>query len=107
MFFKLYSAGNAYRLLILDGHTSHFNWRFFDYCLNVKIIPFCLPAHSTHLLQPLDVGLFSPLQRHYGNGLDEFIRKGHAGMNKGEFLPFVLPVYLKFSIFYLYKLIPI
>ncbi|PWW72531.1 hypothetical protein C7212DRAFT_61700, partial [Tuber magnatum] len=55
--------------------------RFFDYCLNVKIIPFCLPAHSTHLLQPLDVRLFSPLQRHYGNGLDEFVRNCHAETN--------------------------
>ena len=77
-------------MLILDGNVSHFNWEFFDYCLNAKIIPLCLPAHSTHLVQPLDVGLFSPLQRHYSNGLDEFIRKGHAGMNKGEFLPYVV-----------------
>ena len=51
-----YSAGTEYRLLILDGHSSHYNWEFFDYCLNAKILPLCLPAHSTHLLQPLDVG---------------------------------------------------
>ncbi|PWW76365.1 CENP-B protein [Tuber magnatum] len=67
------SAGNSYRLLSLDGDVSYFNCEFFDYCLNAKIIPFCLPAHSTHLLQPLDVGIFGPLQRHYSNGLDEFI----------------------------------
>ena len=86
----LCSAGTEYRLLILDGHTSHFKREFFDYCLNGKILPLCLPAHSTHLLQPLDVGLFGPLQRHYSNGLDSFIRKGNAGMNKGEFLPLVI-----------------
>jgi len=84
---QLYRAGTEYRLLILDGHTSHFNREFFDYCLNAKILPLCLPAHSTHILQPLDVGLFSPLQRYYSNGLDAFISKGNAGMNKGEFLP--------------------
>ena len=77
-------------MLILDGHVSHFNWEFFDYCLNAKIIPLCLPTHSTHLVPPLEVGLFSPLQRHYSNGLHEFIRKGHAGMNKGESLPYVV-----------------
>ena len=88
-----YRAGTEYRLLILDGHSSHFNWEFFDYCLNAKILPLCLPAHSTHILQPLDVGLFSPLQRHYSNGLDAFIRKGNAGMNKGEFLPLVIIFY--------------
>ncbi|PWW79434.1 CENP-B protein, partial [Tuber magnatum] len=79
-------AGNKYRLLILDGNNSHFNWEFFDFCLNTKIISLYLPAHSTHLLQPLDMGLFSPLQCYYSNGLNEFIQKGHAGMNKEEFL---------------------
>jgi len=76
--------------LILDGHVSHFNWQFSDYRLNAKIIPLCLPAQSTYLVQPLDVGLFSPLQRHYSNGPHDFIRKGPSGMNKGEFLPYVL-----------------
>jgi len=83
----LTSAAGGYRLLILNGHMSPYNSEFFDYYLNVKIIPFCLPAHSTHLLQPLDVGLFSPLQRYYSNGLDDLMRKGHAGINKLEFLP--------------------
>lgn len=86
-----YRAEGEYRLLLLDGHTSHFNWEFFGYCLDHKIIPFCLPAHSTHLLQPLDVGLFSPLQRRYSNGLDTWM--GHQAnhcMNftKGDFLPY-------------------
>jgi len=81
-------ADGKYRLLILDGHTSHFNWAFFEFCLNNKIIPFCLPAHSTHLLQPLDVGLFGPLQRYYSNGLDTWMRKGIQGnFTKADFLP--------------------
>jgi len=82
-------AGSGFCLLLLDGHGSHFNWEFFDFCLSNKIIPLCLPAHSTHLLQPLDVGLFSPLQRFYSNGLDEWIRRGNHGpcFTKGDFLP--------------------
>lgn len=55
------SAGENYWLLLLDGHTSHVNWEFFDLCLHKRIFPFCLPAHSTHLLQPLNVGLFAAL----------------------------------------------
>ena len=27
---SLFSNGNEYRLLILDGHTSHYNWQLFD-----------------------------------------------------------------------------
>ena len=30
----------------------------------------CLPPHSTHLLQPLDVGLFGPLQHAYPEEID-------------------------------------
>ena len=49
------------RLLTLDGHVSHINYKFLRYYEQNDIIVFCLPPHSTHLLQPLDVGLFSPL----------------------------------------------
>jgi hypothetical protein len=49
---------------------SHFNWEFFDFYLKNNFYPICLPVHSTHLLQPLDVGLFGPLQRAYTTELE-------------------------------------
>jgi len=48
---------NETRLLILDGHVSHINYKFLKYCEQNDIIVLCLAAHSTHLLQPLDVVL--------------------------------------------------
>lgn len=75
------------RLLIIDGHTSHVAFEFLDYCLSHDIIVFCLPSHSTHLLQPLDVGLFSPLQHYYGRAVDDLIRTTHRGIHKGNFFP--------------------
>ena len=54
-------ANGRWRLLLVDGHISHVSWQSFDYTLKNKIQPFCLPSKSTHILQPLDVGLFSPL----------------------------------------------
>ena len=33
---------------------------------NIQILPFCFIAHSTHLCQPLDVVIFSMMQRSYG-----------------------------------------
>jgi DDE superfamily endonuclease len=42
----------------MDGHSSHLTKEFIDYCFNYKISPFLLPAHSTHLLQPLDISVF-------------------------------------------------
>jgi hypothetical protein len=57
-------AAHRPRLIILDGHRSHITLEFCEYDLVHNIALFCLPPHSTHMLQPLDVGLFGPLQ-HY------------------------------------------
>ena len=40
----------GYRLLILDGHGSHLTPRFDEICEENKIIPICMPPHSSHLL---------------------------------------------------------
>ena len=50
-----------YRLLLLDGHRSHYNLPFCEYAWDNKIILMSYPGNSIHLLQPLDVGLFAPL----------------------------------------------
>lgn len=46
------------RLLILDGHRSHITAEFEQYCLDNSIITLCMPPHSSHLCQPLDVSCF-------------------------------------------------
>ena len=56
---------NRIRLLVLDGHSSHVNDKFFDQCDKLRIRVAILPPHSTHRLQPLDVGFFSPLSTAY------------------------------------------
>jgi hypothetical protein len=55
-------ATGAYRLLVLDGHESHHSTEFELYCKENKIITLCMPAHSSHILQPLDVGCFAALE---------------------------------------------
>jgi hypothetical protein len=45
-----------------------------------------MPPHSSHLLQPLDVGCFSVLKRMYGKQIGEFIRVGINHIDKTEFL---------------------
>ncbi|GEQ71051.1 hypothetical protein JCM33374_g4732 [Metschnikowia sp. JCM 33374] len=44
-----------YRLLIFDGHGSHVTEEFLEACHERDIIPLCMPPHSSHILQPLDV----------------------------------------------------
>lgn len=64
----------TYRMLIVDGYESHLSAEFDQYCKVNKIIIVGLPAHSSHLLQPLDVALHSPLKRTYGHQINLFIR---------------------------------
>ena len=62
---KAHTKGTK-RLLIMDGHGSHHSGRFEEFCVQNSIITLCLPPHSSHLLQPLDVGCFRPLKTSYG-----------------------------------------
>jgi hypothetical protein len=55
-------ARRRHRLLILDGHGSHLTPEFVHYCKDNRIILLCLPPHTSHMLQPLDVSCFSPLK---------------------------------------------
>jgi hypothetical protein len=59
---------------------------FQDYCKENKIIALCMPPHSSHLLQPLDVVLYSLLKRHYGDGISLLARSRIYYINKETFL---------------------
>lgn len=76
----------AYRMLLLDGHGSHCTRDFITFCDEKNIIPFCLPAHTTHLIQPLDVVVFQPLKHFHAEAIDYATRTGCSDFNKIEFL---------------------
>ncbi|KAI1676137.1 DDE superfamily endonuclease [Pyrenophora tritici-repentis] len=77
----------ARRLLILDGHESHQLLEFQELCKENNIYTLCMPPHSSHLLQPLDVGCFSPLKRAYSREVESLIRHQINHITKLEFLP--------------------
>ncbi|USP74406.1 hypothetical protein yc1106_01680 [Curvularia clavata] len=79
------TAGD-YRLLIVDGYGSHATPEFDQYCAENKIITLCMPPHTFYLLQPLDVGCYSPLKRAYGREVDELARQGVYYIDKIDFL---------------------
>ena len=54
-----------WRLMLFDRHSSYISSEVIRTCIANKIILLCLPPHSTHLLQPLDIGLFGPLTSFY------------------------------------------
>ena len=55
-----------WRLLLLDSHITHCKDDFIIKCHENHIVPFQFPSHLTHVLQPLDVGMFRPC-KHYHN----------------------------------------
>ena len=75
-----------YRLLILDGHGSHLTPKFDEICEKNNIIAICMPPHSSHLLQPLDIGCFAVLKRSYGRLVESKIRVGINHIDKLDFL---------------------
>ncbi|KAL1956001.1 hypothetical protein VTO42DRAFT_7901 [Malbranchea cinnamomea] len=81
-----------YRLLILDGHGSHNGPEFDRFCMENSIIPLYMPSHSSHLLQPLDVGCYSHLKQLYKKEVEKQMRLGINHIDKDEFLTIYLSV---------------
>jgi hypothetical protein len=78
-------ARGPYRMLVLDGHESHESAEFQEYCKAHNIITLCLPPHSSHLTQPLDVGCFSALKKAYSRQIETFIKAHINHITKVEF----------------------
>jgi hypothetical protein len=71
----------------VDSHESYNLYEFYKYSEEEKIIVLCMPPHSSYLLQPLDVGCFSPLKRVYGDEINSLARYGTKKIKKEAFLP--------------------
>src|SRR5215469_11973818 len=49
-----------------NGYSSYIIAGFDKFCIERYIILLYMPAHSSHILQPLNVSCFSPLERFHG-----------------------------------------
>ena len=49
-------------ILFFDGHHSHMSINLIKLAQTSNIYLVCLPPHTTHLIQPLDVGVFGPMK---------------------------------------------
>ena len=83
------SQVSSKRLLIVDGHGSHHTRQFIQYCDDHGIVPFGMPPHLTHLLQPLDVVCFQPYKHWHAKALDQLVRDGCTNITKLEFLDLI------------------
>jgi hypothetical protein len=90
-------ARRQWRLLFLNGHGSHLTMKFFNYYDDNKILLATYPPHSTHSLQPLDVGIFSPLSHAYSSELEAYlhISMGLSHITKRDFFRLFFPAWIK------------
>lgn len=86
-FYKLTKSRTkgVYRLIVLDAHESHLSAKFETFCKQNNIVTISLPAHSSHITQPLDVGCFSVLKTAYGRQIEHFVRAHINHITKVEF----------------------
>ena len=49
-------------VLFVDGHHSHLSLDIIHHAKSHGIHMFCFPPHLTHILQPLDVGVYGPVK---------------------------------------------
>ena len=52
-------------LLLMDGHSSHYNLEAVTMARNNGVILFTLVPHTTHEMQPLDTAVYAPLKAHW------------------------------------------
>ena len=55
-----------HKILLMDNHGSHLTPQFVLLARANNIVPFTFPAHLTHCMQPLDVGVFQSY-KHWHN----------------------------------------
>ena len=65
-------------LLIEDGHASHLSIEAIEFARANNVHLLCLPSHTTHVLQPLDIGVFKSFKSHFSKACASHIAK-HPG----------------------------
>ncbi|KIK02681.1 hypothetical protein K443DRAFT_5957 [Laccaria amethystina LaAM-08-1] len=78
-------AAGETRVLLMDGHSSHFTADLLEYCLANNIEVYGYPPHCTHALQGLDVVCFAKMKECWKEAINEHEKLHHRGVNKEDF----------------------
>ena len=65
-------------MLLIDGHSSHYDPESIRFAKENSVIIFCLPPHTTHEAQPLNVSLFGPLKQHWQEVCHQFLQSSQG-----------------------------
>ena len=70
-------------LLLLDGHSTHYQPQTVRLAKEHDVLLLCFPPHTTHESQPLDCGVFGPLKSQWSNVCHSFFsEKSWEGDNE-------------------------
>lgn len=73
-------------VLFLDGHTSHISLPLTTFCKEKGIELVALLPKSTHVLHPLDVAVFRPIEETWRDIVQEFtVRHNYAKLTRTDF----------------------
>jgi hypothetical protein len=78
--------GQRKRVLLLDGCENHFTKELHHKAQVAGVVLYPFPPHLTHMLQPLDVGMFSLYKHWHQEVLQREIADGATDFNKADFL---------------------
>lgn len=87
-------AAGEYRLLIVDGHNSHYTVAFLLLARLHMIIVLCYAAHGTHIYQGLDVVVFAVLKHYLGQERDKLLRNTGKAIDKSNFIEIISKAYV-------------
>ena len=59
-------------VVLVDEHICHIDIETLKFCNENDILLYCLPPHSSHITQPLDVGFFKPLKASWTKACETF-----------------------------------
>lgn len=81
----------GYRLLLVDGYSSHVNLDFLDYIDKNQIIILVLSPYAIYRLQPYNIGVFSSLSKVYFLEISNYFALGQSfvSMSKRLFYRFL------------------
>ena len=60
-------------LLVYDGHASHISIEVIEKARKNDVHLLCLPAHGTHILQPLDIPVMRSFKLNFSKACSEFL----------------------------------
>ena len=73
------------RIPINDGFGTHESVEVLQFCFENNIVLCRLPSHTSHKLQPCDVGVFGPLKTAYREQVEQLYRGGANIVDKAHF----------------------